>query len=324
MEILSLISPEDRITKPGLYKISAEKYHSDPCALPSLSNSIAQTLLDISPRHAFTEHPRFGAAGQDIASKRLDLGTIAHTLMLKNGRDIEIIDAADFKTKAAKEQRDEARKAGRTPALKDQYETASEMVHAARLQLAKIPGAKTAFHEGEPEVVMVWDDEIGPTCRSMIDWLQIEEGVVWDYKTVARPPVPDMLARTVANLGYDFQGAFYTRGIERVIPDLAGRVKFRLVMQEIEPPYLLTVAELDGGFLTIGNRKVEAAIRMWARCIAENNWPGFPAQIVRLEYPQYAESQWIGREIAEADTDAFAQRLPFNPIDHRVANESFA
>ena len=48
----------DTVTAPGLYRMTEAAYHADPCPAPSLSRSIAETLILESPEHAFAAHPR--------------------------------------------------------------------------------------------------------------------------------------------------------------------------------------------------------------------------------------------------------------------------
>jgi hypothetical protein len=46
------------VSTPGYHRINAEKYHADPCVVPSLSSSIAKILLRESARKAWFSHPR--------------------------------------------------------------------------------------------------------------------------------------------------------------------------------------------------------------------------------------------------------------------------
>ena len=48
--------------KPGFHAITAAQYHADPCEPLSLSSSTAWTLLNKSPKHAWSEHPKLGKA----------------------------------------------------------------------------------------------------------------------------------------------------------------------------------------------------------------------------------------------------------------------
>ena len=65
-------------------------YYRDPCAVPSLSQSIAHTLVTQSPLHAWSEHPRLGNQRKP-ASKAMDVGSLIHKLVLGKGVDVEIV-----------------------------------------------------------------------------------------------------------------------------------------------------------------------------------------------------------------------------------------
>ena len=67
------------INTPGIYEIPATEYHADPCPEPSLSASVARTLIDRSPLHAWMQHPRMaGQQDRESQATRMSLGTAAH------------------------------------------------------------------------------------------------------------------------------------------------------------------------------------------------------------------------------------------------------
>src|SRR5687767_12481495 len=95
------------------YNISPETYFSDPAETPSLSASIAHTLVSKSPIHAWMQHPRLGGRGKK-PTRAMDLGSVVHALLLGAGKEYCVIRAPDgepeyedFKKKAAREARDE-------------------------------------------------------------------------------------------------------------------------------------------------------------------------------------------------------------------------
>ena len=45
-----------KIELPGVYDMPAEDYHADPCLEPSLSASIAKTMIFDTPWHVWTKH----------------------------------------------------------------------------------------------------------------------------------------------------------------------------------------------------------------------------------------------------------------------------
>ncbi|PVE25396.1 hypothetical protein DC522_05725 [Microvirga sp. KLBC 81] len=288
------------ITAPGFYPdIPADEYHADPCVQPSLSSSIAKILLEQSPLHAWHCHPRLGGKQQkQKPSRDMELGTVAHKLLIGRGAEVVVIEAENYTRGDAKQERAEAYEAGCAPILRPDLEIAEAMVAAAREQLSRIPDAADAFNPelGQGEVVMVWKDESGPWCRSMVDWLPNDHLVVWDYKTTGQSAAPQSVGRKIADMGYEIQAGLYERGLTFLDPSVAGRLKFRWLFQETEPPYLIMPVELDAVGMEIGRRKVAAAIHLWDKCLSSGFWPGYPTQVVQAEYPQWSASAWEWRE----------------------------
>ena len=117
----------------GIHTISAEEYHADPCESPSLSSSLASALLNQSPRHAWMQHPELNPDYRPEENSRFDLGSAAHALLLEgNQAKIAIIEADDWRTKKAKEERDTARENGLLPVLAKHDFALKAMVKAAR------------------------------------------------------------------------------------------------------------------------------------------------------------------------------------------------
>ena len=153
-----------RVAGPGIYRMPAAVYHADPAPEPSLSRSCAVTLLDRTPLHAWRSHPRLGAVGEDPKQRKLDVGSVAHELLIGQGRGIHVITTKNpkgepveaYQSNAAKQERDEALAAGLTPVLQCDLARAEAMVDAVRVRLARIPGAEGAFQDGIGEAVAVW------------------------------------------------------------------------------------------------------------------------------------------------------------------------
>src|SRR3974390_1626125 len=99
-----------RITKSGIYRdFPEEAYFADPAPIPSLTQSIAKTLIDYSPAHALLEHPRLRPAKSetDKYESNRAIGNAAHRLFTGRGRDVHVVDYADFRSKAAQEIRED-------------------------------------------------------------------------------------------------------------------------------------------------------------------------------------------------------------------------
>lgn len=319
------------IEEPGLYELEAEDYHADPCPAPSLNNTTIGVLLDKCPRAAWHQHPRLNDKFERKESKRFDLANVAHELMLGKGRGFHVIDADAYTSSKAKAERDAARAIGRTPILVAQYDEARAMVTAAREQLPDHEGGENAFNPkvGTSELGLFWQDQVGPWGRSLIDFyankLPIVE--VWDYKTTDGSAKPAGLGSNFVNYGYETQCAIQERGLLTLFPDLAGRIKFRWLFQETEPPYLISTDSLDDVGLTIGRKMVSAAFLIWDRCLKTNTWPGYPKTTSMVKYPAFAEAQWVARELEDEllvsdGFDPFLLNARWQPNESKVVQDT--
>lgn len=279
--------------------ISGGAYHADPAETPSLSSSIAHTLCTGSPAHAWTQHPRLNPEFERIEDGKFDVGTAAHALLLQGEQIAEVIDADDWRTNAAKDQRDEARAAGRVPLLAHQWQEVQAMVQAARRQLDALKITPPLFRDGKPEQAIVWrEPAAGISCRALIDWLHDDFSAIDDYKTTGGSADPEpWTTRTLFQIGADIQVAFYLRGIKALTGE---EPEWRYVVQETFPPYALSVISLGPDVLAVADAKVQYAIAKWAACLEADFWPGYPTQVCFAQLPGWIEEQWMTREAREA------------------------
>lgn len=274
-----------------ILNVSDDEYFSDPCSVPSLSQSIAKILITESPLHAWLRHPRLGGVPSE-STKATDEGTVIHKLLLGKGTDVVVVDAPDFRTKIAQQARDEATAAGKVPMIRHKYD---DIVAAA--ERLRENCAKQGFHlSGESEVAIEWSEEgeEGPVlCRGRMDHVFIDKGVIYDVKKTASAN-PKYLARNFVDLGYDIQSAAYPRALEKLRPDLAGRIDFVFLFLELQPPYSVIAARPDGVLREIGAARWSRAVRLWERCLRRNEWPGYADQPITLEAPPWILTQELG------------------------------
>lgn len=299
------------ILQPGIYAdYDVDAYFADPCPTPSLTQSIAKVLIEHSPAHAKQEHPRLRdpVTADEPAEKYVAaqaIGNAAHAAMIGRGKDIAEAKFDNFQTKAAKEFRDAPENAGKVVILSKHLVRAQAMVKAAGVQLDAV-GWRDAFKVGQGEVMIAWK-EGDLWFRSLIDWLSPDGLIVSDYKTTGLNCAPHAIASMIEKAGWHLQSAMHERGLNVLSPGGAGRRKFRFVAQENEPPYALAAVELTEHWLTMGRKQLAYAVDTWARCMEINLWPGYPPMVQRPEFPGYAESRWLAREITE-EHDALPAR----------------
>jgi len=274
-----------------LLDCTTAQYFKDPCAVPSLSQSTAFTLLNSSPLHAWTQHPRFGNVRR-ASTAAMSEGTAIHRLLLNKGADFEVIEADSFRTKLAQEQRDRALEEHRLPVLRHQHD---EWVTAA--DRIKVNLAALNIHlTGESEVPIEWQESgsLGPvTCRGMFDHVIIDRGIIYDIKK-ADSASPKKCGRSVVNYGYSLQHAAYTSALAKLKPEFEGAVDFIFVFVEVDPPYAVLPARLDGMLRELGAMQWNRAVRLWEHCLTTNNWPSYTNQITTLEAPPWAITEEMG------------------------------
>jgi hypothetical protein len=301
-------------TVPGLYRMSEQAYHADPCLLPSLSRSIGQKLILESPRHAFVAHPRLTKPDdeeeEDKNSRTRDIGSAAHAMLLGQPTEIAALDYKTFQTKAAKEERAAAQERGAIPLLVKDHKTATTMVEKARAVLSTnhhpairaLTGDSAETFSGN-EVTAVWRDRCGDNwARARMDRISItgNQITIIDYKTTELSVEPNAVARAIYNNEYHFQDGFYRRGIRHLFPEIDRhemRLDFLFITQEQKPPFEITVARVDNAGRLIGEKMASAAFMLWRKCLTANEWPGYPGEIVDAECPAYVDTRWTSREI---------------------------
>jgi PDDEXK-like domain of unknown function (DUF3799) len=267
----------------GIYDMPEAIYHGDPVPGGSLSSSGARKLLPPSCPARF-QHDRQNPPPPTDA---MDLGTAAHKLVLGAGVDIHVIDAEDWRLKATREERDAARAAGRLPLLKGDYAQVSAM--AAAIRAHPVAGAIFTPERGRAEQSLFQQDaETGVWLRVRLDWM-FDRPIIADYKT-SKSANPLSFAKSVADFGYFVQDAFYRRVYQAVTGEYP---KFVFVVQEKEPPYLVTVCELDHDSVQSGHALVQHAIERYRDCTASGIWPAYtdPGSIELITLPRWARGR---------------------------------
>lgn len=275
----------------GLLSIPRTDYHADPCSVPSLSSSIIFELLR-SPKHAWLSHPKLGGGVRDD-DVRMSLGTIAHSILLEGDESsVVVIEADDWRTKAAREARDAAWAEGKNPILAGKMADVRAMVTAAREFIGGNLLLEPNWTAGLPEQSLFWQ-EGDVYCRALLDKLDVNGFVIFDYKTTANAH-PESWARTqLVSMGYDIQAAWYRRGVQAVFGGT--EPEFCFLVQEISPPYACSWVACSPAMLAIANKKIDHAIALWQQCLASNEWPAYPNHVLFAEPLPWQEAAWNER-----------------------------
>lgn len=286
------------ITAPGVYEIPNAVYHADPIPEGSLSSTGARRLIEPSCPAKFAwirEH------GEEPKST-YDFGHVAHRYVLTEGEIVTVVDAPDWRTKDARAQRDQARIDGKVPILAKDMDVVAEMV--AAIQTHPIAGKLFAPGAGLPERSLFWRDQpSGIWRRARLDWMRhtgpTDRFIGVDYKTAAAGDL-DSLQNAIYRHGYACQAAWYLDGIKALGLSPGGEPSFIFVFQEKDPPYVVTVVELDLRALAIGRLLNRRAIDIYVECTRTGHWPGYSSEVELVRLPHWVENQYTDQELANA------------------------
>jgi hypothetical protein len=288
----------------GLSNGPAADYHNDQHGdHPTLSSSIANLLINRSPLHAWTAHPRLNPNHVPVDDSKFDVGTVAHSMLLEGTASVDVCDFENWRSNDAKAARKASYANGRTPLLAHQFDEVLGMCNAVADQLAHFNADPVPLTGGKPEQTMVWQDaQTGVWCRARIDWLHDDLSAIDDLKTTTRSAHPEAFAKNLYSYGCDVQAAFYLRGIKAFLGEMSHPLvtQWRWIVVETSPPYGLSVIEPGPAVLELADAKVDAALKLWAECLEQDKWPGYSTKVATAELPAWEEASWLAREEVDA------------------------
>lgn len=266
-----------------------QDYLNDPIPGGSLSSTGARMMLDPNCPAKFDYWRRH----RRPPKLEFDLGTAAHKVLLGAGPELVVIDAENYKKGAPRIERDQAYMRHATPVLEHQMDMVEEMV--AKVRGHRDAGRLVEPGSGRPEVVLSWRDvRVGIMLRSRLDWLShktLKDGrlIVVDYKT-GRSAAPSKIEKAITDHGYHMQAA---HNIDAVLgTGQAEDAAFFFIFQETEPPYLITVCELNPLTALWPARELnDKAREVFAKCNELNHWPAYAEDIIDIDLPPWEKQR---------------------------------
>lgn len=257
----------------GFHVMPAAQYHADPCDKPSLSSSMAKTILAESCYKAWYSHPRLNPDHRDDQDPKFDRGTAAHAMLLEDdAASLVIVNADDWRTKAAKEARAAANADGKTAILERHFASTKRMVDVA-LEFIRNTEIADDWRDGESELTSIWTDGgIWKRCR--LDRISKDRSLIIDYKSTTDAS-PDGFSRQIPRMSYHIQEAFYRRGV------LAHghEAKFVFLAQADEPPHECSLHGCDPALQEIAEAECLRATLLWRECLKTKKWPSYGGRI---------------------------------------------
>lgn len=279
-----------QITIPGVYPELSDAYHGPIRLTPTraLSYSGIKILL--------TETPLDFITPKDKKSEAMNFGSVVHALALDKGAQYVVSPYDDYKTKLAREWRDEQYDAGRIPIKPDDFDDASEMARVIKIRIRQaLDGA-----DYETEVPMYWQE--GDTwCSAMVDVWCAEKMTCIDPKVT--PVIHGERARShMSAMCWPIQSAWTRRGLGAIYPEHEGRIKFKNLLIHPDEPHVTRVVSIGEGWRQGAERDCLRALAMFNRCVATNDWPAYPDEETWDE-PAWMQNQRLVAEIMEEENE---------------------
>lgn len=267
------------VTKTGVYDLTMAQYHGQPADALCMGSSDAVILTNATPAHLQAAWHE-----DDDGSKASDLGTVIHALILEPHRadkQLAVVSADDWRTKAARELREDARARGRTPILEKDLDGARNAVQC----VMDHPVAAQLLSEGQAERSWFAKDKTTGLYKKCRPDFFTTGRVIVDVKSVASC-APEFLQRRVFDGGWFQQAPWYCDVVERV--DGAPANGYCWICVEQRPPHAVVVRRPPDTVLMHGHRLNQEAFATFARCVATNSWPAYGEEIEDLSLPSFA------------------------------------
>ena len=265
----------------GFHNVEAPDYHADPVIEPSLSSTLARVLIEKSPLHAWTRHPRLGNVIEKPPTTNMNVGSAAHRVILEGSWDgIVVVEEESWRTQRAKDERDDAHSMGLIPLL-------DKDADVVRLMSDALPS--DAIPHGMTEATIVWS-EGKAWCRARLDRvyhkLESRSATIYDFKTTAVDATPEGWGRRLI-WDYAMQHGLYRRGLAEVWKEAVDEVDWRFIVQETKPPYAWAEFDLDEVGYQYADIVADKAVALWKQCMTSNKWPSYPSGTNVMDAPYH-------------------------------------
>lgn len=250
------------------------------------TESLGFTLIDQTPEHALA------AATQvpEPPNEAMDIGTVFHACLLTGESTVLLIDAPDWRTRAARDQREAARANGQTPLLYHKWAEVKAMLTAVRRRLEARPDPRP-FVGGFAERSLHFRVN-GVDCRSTADWVSADNRRIVEVKTTGESAHPAAFSKALWGKGYAFQAALERRAIKT---EFGVDAEHEWLVCETYHPYAISSVALDPEAQAFSDQQLDEALRLWRECEETGIWPGYRKQIAYAEVPAWMQAQWAER-----------------------------
>lgn len=285
------------ITKPGIYEISNQDYHSTQAESP-----ITSKLEPIMSKSALVKGSRSWAhykASIDFPmapTPLMEFGTDAHAAVLEPAiwnkqkgvwfgtHKVKPAFKGKGSTDARKEW--ETANAGKEFVTPAQFATKKEHFHKIdriREQVFDHPEAAPLLQDGHAELSVFWfDEKYQIWLKARPDYLT--DGVYIEFKSTADARQESFI-RVCNSLKYHWH-ALYLDGLTAVTG--YPHTEMKIIAAETAEPHAVNVFPIDTATMEIGRLQYRAMIKEYTDCLKTDTWPAYSLNNAPLKFSRQA------------------------------------
>jgi hypothetical protein len=225
-------------------------------------------------------------------------GRLWHAAITGDMGDVVLVEADSFRTKEAREFRDQAIADGKTPMIAAKWQRFRKGAERIREEMGNVG----VVLDGNVEERFEWSERASDgtevLCSGVVD--HRSELYVDDLKTSAQAYTPDRAAREIANSHALLQDAAYRHAVAQHENADIERCSMRFVFVQTVEPHVVVPVVLDGEFRQLSELRWQRSIDIWARCLKQGTerdfWPGPVSGTVDVHAPGWMMAQELEME----------------------------
>lgn len=220
-------------------------------------------------------------------------GSIWHSYMLEDGKDIAVLDYPDFRTKEAREARDQATAEGKYALLSKDV---GELKQAKEMLLSDPDCRALLTHpSGRAERSFVITPDIGGLkkpvqVKARPDWLIVDgnQVICVDYKTTVSSS-PRAFRKQAGKFAYFAQDAWYRTVLAQQFNTDFWDIDFVFLAQSKTEPYIPRLYRLDHDAILAGQDWMREALTRWAEHGGGDpaGWPMVGHGVTEISIPEW-------------------------------------
>ncbi len=184
----------------------------------------------------------------------------------------------------------DARNSHKTIVKQDEWDRANEIASALH---ADDDCRQLIEAADKTQVTGIWkDEETGLLCKLRADAICSSIGVVYDLKTT-RDASRYAFEKSIFDYRCYWQAAWYLDGLKALGLNFS---HYCIIAVENEAPHCPKVYRLQDEVIDLARRELLPLKRLYAKCLRENKWPGYPSGVEDIGLPGYAINR-IEKEI---------------------------